>query len=240
MPSLKSAISRIGGLEILAGRVMKKLRLDGLISAVLKKIGVPTSATIATHTVDDTSAPDAVNNPDDLPPELADYPGVRRLFEQAQKQGAESGTDRAVLPPEAPADGQSPERPRAQPIHDVSELASGLASGPEIRKLVEDAKAPAVVFSTERVISPPEIAKDPRLQEPPKEIKINPSSTVGPRVDLPPGAIHEGTIQKPPKASRIGRVSEAFDWIVLIVLCVGLAFAVAALIVLFKTAPAPP
>ena len=143
---------------------MKKLGLDSLISAVLKRLGVPTSTTIAAHTFDDTSAPDAVSNPDELPPELADYPGVRKLFEQAQKQGAESSTGPAASPPEAPADGQSPERLKAQPIHEVSDLPSGLASNPEIRKLVEEAKGSAALFSTERVISPAEIAKDLNLK----------------------------------------------------------------------------
>ena len=217
---------------------MKKLGLDSLISALLKKLGVPTSTTIAAHTFDDTSAPDAVNDPDELPPELADYPGVRKLFEQAQKQGAESSIDPAASPPEAPADGQSPERVKAQPVHEVSDLPSGLASNPEIIKLVEEAKGSAALFSTERVISPAEIAKDLHLQEPLKETKRNPG-TVGPRVDLPAAAIDEGTLPKLLKASLIGRVSKAFDWIVLIVLCVGLAFAIAALIVLFRTAHVP-
>jgi len=217
---------------------MKKLGLDSLISALLKRLGVPTSTTIAAHTFDDTSAPDAVNDPDELPPELADYPGVRKLFEQAQKQGAESSIDPAASPPEAPADGQSPERVKAQPVHEVSDLPSGLASNPEIIKLVEEAKGSAALFSTERVISPAEIAKDLHLQEPLKETKRNPG-TVGPRVDLPAAAIDEGTLPKLLKASLIGRVSKAFDWIVLIVLCVGLAFAIAALIVLFRTAHVP-
>jgi len=217
---------------------MKKLGLDSLISALLKKLGVPTSTTIATHTFDDTSAPDAVSDPDELPPELADYPGVRKLFEQAQKQGAESSTGPAASPPEAPADGQSPERLKAQPVHEVSDLPSGLASNPEIIKLVEEAKGSAALFSTERVISTAEIAKDLHLQEPLKETKRNPGA-VGPRVDLPASAIDEWTLPKLLKASPIGRASKAFDWIVLIVLCVGLAFAIAALIVLFRTAHVP-
>src|SRR5438034_1202013 len=102
MPSLKSTIGQIKGLEMRAGRAMKKLGLDSLIGAVLKKLGIPTSTTIATHIFDDTSAPEALNDPDDLPPELADYPEVRKLFEQAQKQGAESSPGPAALPPEAP------------------------------------------------------------------------------------------------------------------------------------------
>jgi hypothetical protein len=218
---------------------MKKLGLDSLISAVLKRLGIPTSTTIATHTSDDTSAPNPISDPDELPPELADYPGVRKLFEQAQKQGAESSTDHAALPPEAPADGQSPERLKAQPIHDISELPSGLASNPEIRKLVEEAKGSAALFSTERVISTAEIARDLHLQEPLQETMRIRGSSVGPRVDLPTGAIDEGTLPKLLKASPIGRVSKTFDWIVLIVLCVGLAFAIAALIVLFRTAHVP-
>ena len=218
---------------------MKKLGLDSLISALLKKLGVPTSTSIAAHTFDDTSAPDAVSDPDELPPELADYPGVRKLFEQAQKQGAESSTGPAASPPEAPADGQSPERLKAQPVHEVSDLPSGLASNPEIIKLVEEAKGSAALFSTERVISTAEIAKDLHLQEPLHETMGIRGSAVGPRVDLPAAAIDEGTLPKLLKGSPIGRVSKAFDWIVLVVLCVGLAFAIAALIVLFRTAHVP-
>jgi hypothetical protein len=219
---------------------MKRLGLDGLIAAVLKKLGVPTSTTITTPTLDDTLVPQAVNDPDDLPPELADYPGVRKLFAEAQQQGAASSSDHVALPPEVPADGQGTERREAQPIHDVSELPASLPGNPEIRKLEEDAKRSAVSFPAGRATAPAEIAKDLHPQKPAKVTERNPGSAVGPRVHLPPGAIDERTVQRLSKANPVGRVSKAFDWILLIALCLGLAFAVAALIVLFRTTHVPP
>jgi hypothetical protein len=220
---------------------MKNLGLGSLISAVLEKLGMPGSTTSATETFTYTSEPHEVNDLQDLPPELADYPGVRKLFEEAQKRRT-GLTGELVTSSAAPEESKS-----AAPIktikrehtHNASEIPPALTGNPAVRELVDRAKGSAVLFSAEHVISSDEAAKDPHLPEVLNDAERKLSSKLGLRVDLHPGAIKKPVVPKTVKASPVARDSKVLDWIMLLLFCLGLAFAITAVATLLKTTHVP-
>jgi hypothetical protein len=94
-------------------------------------------------------------------------------------------------------------------------------------------------LSTKRVISPAEAAQASHPQAIQQGAKRNQGSSVGLRVDLAPGAIQDATVQRTVKTHPVARAAKVFDWVVLLLLCIGLAFAIAALATLLKTVHIP-
>src|SRR5437868_4509901 len=112
---------------------MKKLGLKHLRVGLLKRLGLPESEPITPQPSPPTSESDAIDDVDGLPPELADYPGLRKLFAQAQKQRLESAepgaspesrrpdNDTSAEGANAPSSGTAVESPDALPNAAIGE-----------------------------------------------------------------------------------------------------------------------
>jgi hypothetical protein len=218
---------------------MKKLGLKDLGLAVLKRIGLPEIEPITTQATPHASDSEVADDPDGLPPELADYPGVRKLFAQAQKQQLESAEPGASLVSGRPDDTKSTEAVNLPSSLSVNGSSDAQASA-AVERRVEQAKDSAVRSPINQPISP-----DGSLNEAPANVEAlqqgekQYESSVAVRADESRPSLDTAVPRKPDKRTAIPLLSKVFDWIVLLLLCIGLAFAITALATLFKTSQTP-
>jgi hypothetical protein len=218
---------------------MKKLGFKDVRAGLLKRLGLPESEPITPEARLPGSDSEAIDEVDGLPPELADYPGLRKLFAQAQKQQVESAEHGASPESPRPDDKTSAEGANA-PSRGTGDQSTDALPNAAVEQAMQQAKQSAVLSPIDQHIASDASLGEPAADlEPLQEVEQKHEPSVEIKGDKWRPALDTVVSGKPHKRTARPLLSRVFDWIVLLLLCVGLAFAITALATLFKTTHAP-